>query len=123
MTIIIDDETFDIPIISITRKADFLDKHATRTNNGKLHRELIGVFFNYKLKFGFTTDTEEYAALWEKLTEPQEFHTVTVPDESGDYTFTAYFSNVGDEILKKAATKNYWKNLTVNFTARSPERT
>lgn len=121
--ITIDGETFNVPVLSIKRKADVLDKYAERANNGKLHREIIGVYFNYKLQFGFTPDTEEYARLWDKLTEPEEFHTVTVPDESGDYTFTAYFSNVSDDILKEAATKNYWKNLTVNFTARIPART
>lgn len=66
---------------------------------------------------------EEYARLWDKLTEPVEFHEVTVPDEDGDYTFTAYFSNVGDELLRKKAEKNYWKNLTVNFIAQKPART
>jgi len=121
--IIIDSASFDIPVISITRRADFLDKFAERTEDGVLHRELIGVYFNYQLKFGSITDTTLYASLWEKLTEPVESHAVTVPDESGDYTFEAYFSNVGDEIKKAKATANYWRNLTVNFIAMAPERT
>ena len=54
--------------------------------------------------------------------KPVEFHEVTVPDEDGDYTFTAYFSNVADELLRKVAEKNYWKNLTVNFIAKKPAR-
>lgn len=120
--IIIDDETFDIPVIAIKRKAEFLDKYAKRNESGDLLRELIGVYFNYQLQLGSTTDTTEYASLWDKLTEPVEFHDVTVPDESGDYTFTAYFSGVGDEIKKVKATANYWKNLTVNFIAKSPAR-
>lgn len=57
------------------------------------------------------------------VTEPVEFHTVTVPDEAGDYTFKAYFSNVGDELLRKKGAKNYWKGLTVNFIAKKPART
>jgi hypothetical protein len=120
MTIIIDSETFDIPIIKVTRKADFLDKYAERTEDGILHRELIGVYFNYQIEFGSTTDTTEYAALWQKLTEAQEFHEVTVPDESGDYTFTAYFSSVGDELRKSKSAANFWKSLKVNFIAQSP---
>lgn len=79
--------------------------------------------FNYKLQFGPGLDRKEYARLWDKLTEPVEFHEVTVPDEDGDYTFTAYFSNVGDELLRKKAEKNYWKNLTANFIAQKPART
>ena len=118
--IIIDGNHYDLPVISITRRADFLDKYAERTNDGNLHRELIGVFINYKISFGKTTDTDLYEELWTKLTETQEFHEVTVPDEAGDYTFTAYFSNVGDNMRKKVGVKNYWKDLTVNFTSKAP---
>jgi hypothetical protein len=119
--IIIDGDHFDIPVIGIVRRADFLDKFAERTNDGKLHRELIGVYFNYQILFGTTTDTDVYEELWTKLTEAVEFHEVTVPDESGvEYTFTAYFSNVGDKMRKKVGVKNYWGNLTVNFIAKEP---
>lgn len=123
MTIIIDSVTYDIPVVSLTRRADFLDKYAERTEDGVLHRELIGVYFNYQITFGNTTNTSEYAALWLKLTEPEEFHTVTVPDEGGDYTFTAYFSSVGDELRKVKGATNFFKTLTAHFIAQSPERT
>ena len=120
--LVIDGKKFNIPVKKLTRKAEFLDKFAQRTEDGVLQRELIGVYFNYQLQLGSTTNTAEYQRLWAKLTEPVEFHTVTVPDESGDYTFIAYVSNVGDEIRKQEATRNYWKNLTVNFIAKAPAR-
>ena len=123
MTLTIDTIDYDIDVIEIIRSADFLHKFAERTADGKLHAELIGVYFNYKLKLGSTTDTTVYAALWDKLTEAEEFHTVTVPDESGDYQFTAYFANVKDKLRKQKGASNYWKDLTVNFIAQSPERT
>lgn len=116
----IDGIEFKVPVVSIKRTADFLDKFATRTESGDLQRELIGVYFNYQLQFGSTLDMDEYSALWSKLTEATEFHKVTVPDESGDYTFTAYFAGVGDEMRRQTSAKNYWKNLTVNFIAKSP---
>ena len=118
--IIIDGITYNVPVSGIRRRADFLDKYAERTEDGTLQRELIGVYFNYQIQFGRTTNVAEYAALWNKLTEVEEFHEVTVPDESGDYTFTAYFSNVGDEMLKQRGAANFWQNLTVNFTAKEP---
>jgi predicted ATP-grasp superfamily ATP-dependent carboligase len=120
MSIVIDSVTYDIPVLGIQRSADFLDKYAERTEDGVLHRELIGVYFNYKLQFGQSTNVTEYAALWNKLTEATEFHTVVVPDESGDYTFTAYFANVSDELRKTQNAKNFWKSLTVNFIAQEP---
>lgn len=123
MTIVIDSTSYDIPILSIKRKAEFLDKYAERTEDGVLHRELIGVYFNYELAFGRTTDTTEYALLWAKLTEVEEFHTVTVPDfdgTGGQYTFTAYFAGVSDELRRETASKTFWRNLVVNFIAQSP---
>ena len=120
--ITIDGVTYNVPVRSIKRTADFLDKFAERTVDGKLHRELIGVYFNYKLQFGQAGMTD-YAALWQKLTEPVEFHTIIIPDEDGDLTFTAYFSNVSDELVKVKGSGRYWKNLTANFIAREPART
>lgn len=120
--IVIDGNTYNVPVISLKRKADFLDKYAERVESGDLKRQLVGVYFNYQIQFGITADTTEYARLWDKLTAPEEFHQVTVPDESGDYTFAAYFSNVGDELIRKKGTKNYFKDLTVNFTAKTPAR-
>lgn len=124
MTIIIDTITYDIPVKRIRRTADFLDKYAERTEDGILHRELIGVYFNYQLELGRTTNTTEYAALWLKLTEPVEFHTVTVPDEdAAPLTFTAYFAGVSDELRKETDVKTFWQDLTVNFISESPTRT
>jgi hypothetical protein len=123
MTIVIDGESFAVPILSIKRKADFLDKYAERTEDGVLHRELIGVYFNYELAFGRTAALAEYASLWAKLTEAEEFHTVVVPDfdgVGGQYTFTAYFAGVSDELRKESATETFWKNLVVNFISQSP---
>jgi hypothetical protein len=119
--IIIDSVTFNVPVISIVRRADFLDKFAERTADGKLHRELIGVYKNYQLRLGSTADPEEYQSLWNKLIEPVEFHEVTVPDFEGQtYTFTAYFSNVGDELRKAKGEVTSWRNLTVNFISKEP---
>ena len=120
--VVVDGNVYNIGVRSLKRTADFLDKYAERLENGDLERELIGVYFNYKLELEPGFDRAEYSRLWKKLTEPVEFHTVTVPDEDGDFTFTAYFSNVADELLLKRAERNYWKNLTVNFIAKSPAR-
>jgi len=74
------------------------------------------------LRLRIAKDSAEYKRLWNKLTEPVEFHIVTAPDEVGDYTFIAYFSNVGDKMLKKTQQRNYWQDLTVNFIAKELAR-
>lgn len=113
---------FDIPVLYIKRKAEFLDKHATRTAKGTLKRELIGVYFNYEVKFGKTTNTAEYDRLWEVLSLPREFCTVTVPYGQGEISFKAYLSNVSDEVRAQSGGHTYWQGLTVNFIAESPAR-
>lgn len=120
--LIIDGEKFKVDVLSCKRTADFLDRHAKRTENGDLKRELIGVYFNYKLTVAPGIDRAEYSRFWDKITEPEEFHTVTVPGTDGDYTFMAYFSNIGDELLLQRGKANYWKGLTINFIAKTPAR-
>ncbi|MDL2327471.1 hypothetical protein LJC64_02265 [Ruminococcaceae bacterium OttesenSCG-928-A11] len=120
--LIIDGQRFDVEVLEVIRKADFLDKYAERTVAGGLERELIGVYLNYQLKLERSSSRAEYARLWKKLTEAVEFHTVVVPDEDGDYTFTAYFSNVGDSLLRQYDGRNYFSGLTVSFTAKEPAR-
>ena len=119
--ILIDGEEYNATVEMLTRKAEFLDKYAQRTEDGVLQREIIGVYFNYQLTFGYAPP-DEYQRLWDKLTEPEEFHTVTVPSPDGDYTFQAYFASVADEMIKKYKGRNYFQNLTVEFIAQSPAR-
>jgi hypothetical protein len=124
MSIEIDGLVYNVPIKALHRKADFLDKYAERVDDGTLQRELIGVFFNYELEFGTTTDTAEYNRLWDKLSEPEEFHTVSVPDGNSTLTFQAYFAGVNDDLYRvDREDQTFYKNLKANFIARSPART
>lgn len=119
----IDDKYFDVPMVSIKRTADFLDKYAERTEDGDLKRELIGVYFNYQMSFGTVDDDATYKALWEKLTEPVEFHDFDIPTVSGRYTFRGYISGVSDEIEKVLSDTAKFKGLQCKFTAKNPART
>lgn len=120
--VIIDGTSYDVPITKLSRTADFLDRYATRTENGDLKRSLIGVYYNYQLEFGRIFDADLYAALWAKLTQPQEFHTVTIYDEKGTYTFTAYFGSIQDEMVRQEDGVNIFDHLTVHFIAKTPAR-
>ena len=117
----IDGIWFEVPEVSLNRRAEFLDRYAGRTEDGVLHRELIGVYYNYQLKLGAARYGEEYDRLWRKLTQPQAFHTVTVPGVGGDYTFEAYFADIKDSLLH-TGDENHWTGLTVSFIAREPAR-
>lgn len=117
----IDGRTYNVPIIEIEMAADMLDKYAERTNDGMLHRELIGVYYNFQITFAPGYDNQaEYAALWRKLSEPTEFHTVTLWDESGPYTQEGYFANTQHTLTKVKEDRPYWRELQTQFIAKQP---
>ena len=118
----VDRNRYDVPVADIKRTADVLDKYASRTENGSLKRKIIGVYFNYEITFGDTLDNAEYNRLFDKLTEPEEFHEITVPASDGDFTFTAYISKVSDAMLAQYGGKNYFGNLKASFVAKEPAR-
>ena len=120
--VIIDGTSYDIPVESLSRKADILDRYAKRVESGYLKRKILGVYYNYELTFGATTNAMLYNSLWDALTAPIEFHEVTVPASSGDYTFTAYFAEISDEMIAQYNGKNYFGNLKVSFVAKVPAR-
>jgi hypothetical protein len=119
--ITIDSTPFDLPIKTINRKADLLYKFAERTDDGVLHSELIGVYYNYDLEVGQSSNnTVDYAALWVKLTEAVESHYVVMPDEDGTKSFWCYFANIKDEVKVWKADQNYFRNLSFSVIAISP---
>lgn len=120
--LIIDGENFKVDVLSCKRTADFLDKHAKRTENGDLKRELIGVYFNYKLTVAPGIDRAEYSRFWDKITEPEEFHTVTVPARTETILLWRISPTSATNYFLQRGKANYWKGLTINFIAKTPAR-
>lgn len=120
--IAIDGIEFNIPLVSVKRTADVLDKYAERSEDGDLKREILGVYYNYQLSVGTIDDDIMYEKLWDKLTEPVEFHDFLLPTTGGTYSFRGYISSVSDEIEKVYSDTAKFKGLTCKFTAKSPAR-
>ena len=119
----IDGEEFNIPLVSLKRESSVLDKYATRTEGGDLQREIIGVYYNYTLTFpNLNLDREEYDRLWQKITEPVEFHDFVVPSSDGTFSFTGYITTSGDELKRSRDGKHYWGGLSIKFIAKAPAR-
>lgn len=118
----IDGILYDIPLVSVKRTADFLDKYAERTEDGELKRELIGVYYNYQMSFGVIDDDAAYSALFDRLTEPVEFHDFSLPTTGGQFAFRGYVSSVSDEIEKILEDTAKFKGLQCKFTAKKPAR-
>mgnify|MGYP006928634353 CR=1 FL=1 len=119
----IDGIDYNIPLASVKRTADFLDKYAERTEDGDLKREILGVYFNYQLSIGTINDEEEYEKVYDKLTEPVEYHDFELPTTRGTYQFRGYISSVSDEVEKIFSDTARFKGLSCKFTAKKPART
>ena len=115
---------YDIPMVSLKRNADFLDKYAERSEEGDLLRELIGVYYNYTLTVGSSSDfgDTDYEAFWNKMTEPVEFHEISVPTKDGYYTFRGYISSVSDEYKKILNNEAEFTSFTCKFIVKGPAR-
>jgi hypothetical protein len=121
--IYIDGKFFSVPLVSVKRSFDFLDKYAERTEDGDLKRELIGVYANYTMNFGVIDDDDLYESLVDKLTEPVEFHDFVLPSIRKSYSFRGYVSSLSDEMLKIEDNTVKFKGLTCKYIAKKPFRT
>lgn len=124
--ITIDGIAYNIPVKGMPREASILIKDgAKRTQDGVLHAEAIGTFYNCSLSMGCSqNNVNEYASLWLKVTEPSVDHTITVPDESGELTFNCYFANIRDECIRvNVDGVAYFRNLSFDVIGTSPART
>lgn len=116
----IDGLSLGVGLVQIERHVDVLDKMARRTINGDLRREILGVYFNYKLTFGEFTNMVTYSKLFDKLTEKKEFHIIQIPSNLGYDTYTGYIASVKDTILYVNGNDRRIKGLTCEFVAKKP---
>lgn len=127
MSITIDSITYDVPILSsINRSGEILFKYAERTQDGVLHAEAIGTYYNFDLQMGRSeNNASDYAALWIKITDPVHEHEVTMPDGDGSIlTFDAYFAGMKDSVRKwESGGATYYRELRFSVIAISPART
>ena len=119
--LVVDGEEFHTGVINMTRKGDILDKTANRTEDGNLHREVIGTYYNYTLEIRPGNDTAHYNRLWDILTEPVAYHYVQLP--GSDDTVEMYFGSVQDKVRYIAEDgTTYYSGLTCNIICKKPSR-
>lgn len=119
--LIIDGVEYPIGILKMKRKGDILDKTANRTEDGDLHREVIGTYYNFSLEIRPGNDTELYDRLFWVLTEPVAYHMVQLPGQTEPAKM--YFGSVQDEVRYIDDDETtYYSNLTCNVVCKLPSR-
>lgn len=119
--LIIDNTEYPVAIVDLQRKGDILDLTATRTEDGVLHREVIGTYYNYTLNIIAPTQPDLYEALWWKLTEPVASHQVKLPYQPD--AFEGYFGSCKDNVkLIDSSGKFIGTGISCNLVATRPSR-
>ena len=121
-SIIIDGTSYPVRITELKRNADILDKYAERSEDGVLHREVIGTYYNYQLKIGVKRGERTlYNNLFDVLSEPVESHRVELPHDHVE--FEGYFSSISDNIRLVDDDGFDCDGLTCKLTCMKPRRT
>ncbi len=122
--ITIDGTTYTVPVVECNRTVNTLDFYAIRTADGVLHRQLIGVYYNYEVKFARPVTSAvltNYALLWAALAQAVTSHTITMPD---GYSSTYYVGDgMKDNVHRVRSATVWWQSLTSSFVQIAPAAT
>ena len=116
---------FRVPSGGLKRSFQVLDgDNAGRVLAGDMDRDVIGTFYNYEVTITpVSTDLNEYDAFYEEISAPVDFHLMTFPYGQSTLTFQAYVTAGADTIIKTGDGATHWRGLSVQFIAKSPQRT
>ena len=120
----IDGTPFDVGVVYIKRQARIEDgPNAGESKRGDWIRDVYGTFYDYILAFDTSAglSKEDYDTLYNVLTSPVEFHTLTVPYGQTTLTFYAGITGAEDNVILMDD-GTVWGNLSITFRAKAPYR-
>lgn len=93
-----------------------LDKH--------YFNDVIGTFLKYSLKLEVPFGMEqEYAELYELLTEPVDGHSFVLPYAGGVLEVTGRVGNMKDVFMRLKDGSIHWRGISFDITANHPSKT
>ncbi len=120
----IDNTEFDVGVTALSRKFSAQERETARsTTTGTAIRSVIGSFYNYSVQLQTSAlHPEQYDALYEILTSPDEFHIFEMPYGQTTYTFIGYITSVSDTLGFIRDGENYWFDLSFEIVPQSAKR-
>ena len=119
----IDSTTYDVGVIRITRKASQRVESLGTTLDLRKHYDVKGTYYDYDVEFyPRKMNRVAYDSLYETLTEPTEYHTVTLPYGQTNLTFEARVTTTDDVLKARFGDKTYWGGIKVTFEALTPQK-
>ena len=121
--ITIDNNTYNVGIIKITRKASQSIENLGITLDLRKHYDIRGTYYDYDVEVATSRmNVNEYDRLYEVLTAPQESHIVTLPYGQSVLTFEARISVASDVLVKSFTAFKKWGTLKISFEALTPQK-
>ena len=120
----IDNTEFNVGVTALSRKFAAQDRENARsTTTGTAIRSVIGSFYHYTVQLQTSAmDPEDYDALYEILTSPDEFHIFEMPYGQTTYEFIGYITSVSDTLGFIRDGENYWFDLSFEIVPQSAKR-
>lgn len=120
----IDSQTFAVGVSKIARRAVIQDGQNEGTaKDYSWIRDVAGTLYTYVLYFDVANGLSptDYDTLYYLLSEPVEFHTLTVPFGQSTITFSAGIQDVNDQMVVMDD-GNIWGSLSITFKPQAPQR-
>lgn len=119
----IDNETFNVGIVSVERQVSQNKISRGTTLDGIKHYDVLGTYYDYTITFNpKSMSLSEYDRLYEKITEPKEYFVVEVPYGQTTITFKANLSVGNDRMVSNYTNARKWGSLSVTFEALEPQK-
>ena len=114
---------YNVQVMSLKRSFKVKDAiRASETQNGSIHRNLIGTYYNYTMTVREKNgDRAALDAFWDAISKPVTSHVCVFPYNQTIITQKMYVTTGTQDILRLQASGAQWGDITVNFTAQAPK--
>jgi len=85
--------------------------------------DVIGMYLRYTVAIAVPRDREEdYAFIYELLTNPQNYHLFTLPYNDGEININARVQTVSDQFVRLPNNKQTWRKTTFEIISNTPTK-
>lgn len=91
--------------------------------SGRTIRDILGTAYGYQIGIEPNPHApEDYDAMYEKISEPVDTHTIIMPYGQSEIEFEAMIVSGKDELITKRSGRNIWGHMKIHFVPVEPQR-
>lgn len=119
----IDGLTWDIPC-KIERTAEIKASDISGLMLDKSYfNDVLGVYMSYTISIAVPFNMrDQYAQIYEAITNPVDGHVMVLPYNNGTITITARIASISDVYVRLAGGETYWKGISFTAVANAPSK-